>query len=229
MTIAAAVVVPAAPLLVPAIAGRAAVADAALRTEVLATVDWLLARPGGPVVLVGPALATGRLTGTWDWSGLGVDSRGRSNGASLPLGMAVGAWLLDACGVADEVTCYGVSEHASPEECEALGRRLAETADARLLVVGDGSARRTEKAPGHLDPRAEAYDRQAEQALATGSPQALLSLDAVLARELLAVGRAPWQTLAGAAAGRRWSGEVRHAAAPYGVCYLVARWHPDGD
>ena len=48
---------------------------------------------------------------------------------------------------------------------ELLDLRLAPP----LLVVADGSARRTEKAPGHLDPRAAAVDDALVDALSSGS------------------------------------------------------------
>jgi hypothetical protein len=39
-----------------------------------------------------------------------------------------------------------------------LGRPSSAAAGADLLVVGNGSARRTDKAPGHLDERAPGFD-----------------------------------------------------------------------
>ncbi len=54
------------------------------------------------------------------------------------------------------------------------------------LVVGNGSARRTEKAPGHLDPRAAAFDADLGRALTRPDPAALAALDETLARELWA-------------------------------------------
>ena len=50
------------------------------------------------------------------------------------------------------------------------------------LVVGNGSARRTEKAPGHLDERAEAFDAELGARLRAGR----FEVDEVLAEELLA-------------------------------------------
>jgi len=55
-------------------------------------------------------------------------------------------------------------------------------------VVADGSARRTEKAPGHLDDRAEGFDAQVEKALAAGDPELLKALDVNLAEALLVGG-----------------------------------------
>ena len=53
---------------------------------------------------------------------------------------------------------------------------------------------------------------------------ALLGLDRAFADEVLVAGRAPWQVLASAAAGRGFAGEVLYDAAPYGVQYTVAVW-----
>lgn len=53
---------------------------------------------------------------------------------------------------------------------------------------------------------------------------ALAALDAELAAELLAAGRAPWQVLAGAAEGAGLDGRLLYEDAPYGVGYFVAAW-----
>jgi aromatic ring-opening dioxygenase LigB subunit len=95
-----------------------------------------------------------------------------------------------------------------------------------LLAMGDGSACRDLKAPGYLDPRAKEYDGAVVKALAAADPAALLALDPALSAELMVAGRAPWQVLAGAAAGAPMRGEVLYDAAPYGVQYTVAVWEP---
>ena len=81
---------------------------------------------------------------------------------------------------------------------------------------------RTEKAPGWFDERAEPFDRAVAGALAAADPAGLLALESGLARGLLAAGRASWQVLAGAAAGRRWQGRLHYDDAPFGVGYIVA-------
>jgi hypothetical protein len=43
--------------------------------------------------------------------------------------------------------------------------------------MGDGSARRSEKAPGHLDPAAAPFDAAVAAALAAGDTTALAALD----------------------------------------------------
>jgi hypothetical protein len=89
--------------------------------------------------------------------------------------------------------------------------------------MGDGSARRSIKAPGYVDDRAGGFDAAVAAALAEG-PEAVAALDGALAGELLAAGWPAWQVLAGAAAGSAWDTAVSYDDAPYGVGYVVARW-----
>jgi len=42
-----------------------------------------------------------------------------------------------------------------------------------LLVMGDGSARRSLRAPGYLDTRAAAFDAEVERTIRTGELDAL--------------------------------------------------------
>jgi hypothetical protein len=142
---------------------------------------------------------------------------GTPGGTPLPLSLLIGAWLLP------EATSFvSVAADASPDECAALGADLVAVGRVGLLVMGDGSARRSEKAPGYTDPRAEPFDRAVADALAKADADALLALDPALADDLLAAGRAPWQVLAGA--GRTDVAELLYDEAPYGVGYFVASW-----
>jgi aromatic ring-opening dioxygenase LigB subunit len=93
-----------------------------------------------------------------------------------------------------------------------------------MLVMGDGSACRTVKAPGYLDERAADFDAAAARALGSADVAALSALDESLAYELKAAGRAPWQVLAGAAEGAGLGGRLLYEDAPYGVGYVVAAW-----
>lgn len=146
----------------------------------------------------------------------------------LPLSLLVGAWLTR--GTARSFVA--VAPDLDPDECAALGAELADSA-ARvgLLVMGDGSARHTEKAPGYIDPRAASYDQEVARALRAADTEGLLRLDPALSDELLVAGRAPWQVLAGAARTRGSSPEVGEpfVEAPYGVGYLVFTWRWQGN
>jgi aromatic ring-opening dioxygenase LigB subunit len=111
------------------------------------------------------------------------------------------------------------------DECAELGTELAGAADrVGLLVMGDGSARRDERAPGWLDARAVGFDATCASALASGEPDALLALDRSLADELMVAGLPAWQVLAGAARGGEWTAEMTYDEAPYGVGYFVSLW-----
>ncbi|MFG1913478.1 hypothetical protein [Micromonospora sp. NPDC048898] len=132
-----------------------------------------------------------------------------------------------ADGARASVTAVQVAADAGPAELAALADEVGGAGDrVALLVLGDGSACRGEKAPGYDDARALPYDQGVATALADADLDALLDLDPVLSAELKAAGRAPWQVLAGVAraAGGGWRGELLYDAAPYGVAYFVASW-----
>ncbi|MFG3498157.1 class III extradiol dioxygenase subunit B-like domain-containing protein [Streptomyces sp. NPDC047928] len=146
----------------------------------------------------------------------------------LPASLAVGAWLLGRARWAGApVEGLAVDERLAPDRCAETGRELAARAPrVALLVMGDGSACRTVKAPGYLDERAAGFDARAARSLGSADVAALAAIDADLAYELKAAGRAPWQVLAGAgeAAGESLEGRLYYEDAPYGVGYTVATW-----
>lgn len=89
------------------------------------------------------------------------------------------------------------------------------------LVVGNGSASRTEKAPGHLDERAVAFDADLGRHLEDPRSGALAGTDRELARELWAdvdaiveLAGVPDLSLV----------QVDYDDDPYGVQYWVIRW-----
>jgi hypothetical protein len=117
----------------------------------------------------------------------------------------------------------------NPQECAALGAELACAADrVALLVMGDGSARHDEKAPGYIDDRAPLWDESVHSALASADVDALLRLDPGLAGELLCAGRPAWQVLAGAAGDSPVHAAHASLFTPYGVGYHVAHWEVAG-
>lgn len=118
-----------------------------------------------------------------------------------------------------------MGETLEAEHCANAGRELAARAGrVALLVMGDGSACRTLKAPGYLDERSVSFDTEASRALGAADLATLSALDESLAYELKVAGRAPWQVLAGAAEGAGLSGRLLYEDAPYGVGYMVATW-----
>jgi hypothetical protein len=90
-----------------------------------------------------------------------------------------------------------------------------------VLVVANGSARRGEKAPGHLDERSFAFDEALGAALSSGDPAALARVDESLGRELLASGIHDLKQLSGVSSveAKTWYDDD-----PYGVKYWVVTW-----
>lgn len=234
----AAAVCPCPPLLVPQVAAGAARELDTLRDACAVAIDGLSAARPDRLLVVGPADQDGRgmydqgATGSFARFGVDLDvTLGQpvqvaAGDRSLPPSLAVGAWLLQHNRWAG-APCQGlgVGEPFAPGECHRVGRDLA-AAPGRLalLVMGDGSACRTEKAPGYLDERAAPFDAGVASALAGADAAALAALDEKVAAELRAAGRAPWQVLAGAASGADVTGRLLYDGAPYGVGYLVSLW-----
>lgn len=240
----AAAVCPHPPILVPELAGgaageldglRAACDDAVARLTATLTAD-----PGGVaggqsvLVVVGADQVTGVYgadsPGTLEPYGLDLRIGGSvvAPGPPLPLSLTMGKWLLARSPTrADnfDVRYQAVAGGAAPAECAALGRLVAASAArVALLVMGDGSARRSVQAPGYLDERAAPYDAEVARALGVADAGALARLDPVLSGELVVAGRAAWQVLAGAAGKDPFRAELLADEAPYGVGYHVAIW-----
>ncbi|MDQ1744350.1 MAG: hypothetical protein QOE23_2689, partial [Pseudonocardiales bacterium] len=108
----------------------------------------------------------------------------------------------------------------------ALAGSAGDDAALGLLVMGDGSARRSLKAPGYLDPRAAPFDEQVRDCLTSGRLAGLADLDAGLAAELMVAGRVAWQVLAGAVGEHPGSSRLHYSDDPFGVWYPVFSWLP---
>ncbi|RSO44976.1 hypothetical protein DMH15_08720 [Streptomyces sp. WAC 06725] len=232
----AAAVCPCPPVLVPEVASGAAPELDGLRAAALDAVGVLAAARPDRLVVVGPAEQAGRgphgQGAVGSFRGFGVDldvSLGASETPPerpLPPSLSVGAWLLARTDWADApVEGLGVGEPLAADRCAQVGREIAASAKrVALLVMGDGSACRTVKAPGYYDERAEDFDAAVARALGAADTEALAGLDAELASELKASGRVCWQVLAGAAEDAGLRGELLREEAPYGVGYFVAAW-----
>lgn len=228
--IVAAALCPAPPLLVSELAGAGEVLPE-LRGACRAAVTELQASDPDVVAVVG----AGETTRTWD-PGAQLDLAAFAPGAvaampgpgpavsrDLPAALGIGAWLLTEAGYRGERILQSVAHDESAAACASAGAALAAgPRRVALLVMGDGTARRGLKAPGYLDERAARFDAAVEQAIRSADLDALLAIDARLAKELMATGRSAWQALAGAVHGHQVSAEVRYCDDPFGVAYLVA-------
>jgi len=126
------------------------------------------------------------------------------------------AWLLeDSPAQMSASTAYG-----SRIGAHLLGDRLATDGPA-LLVVANGTATRSEKAPGHFDDRAASFDAAISKALHDGDTGAIARLDLNQADDLWAPDAVALTALANL--------HVREVSVdydddPYGVQYWVVRW-----
>jgi hypothetical protein len=232
----AAAVCPCPPMLLPEVAAGAAAELEALRAACTDAVGVLAAARPDRLVVVGPAEHPARgphppgTIGSFRAFGVDLDVRLGAGAAGhdhrLPPSLAVAAWLLERTEwAAAPVEGLGVGESLPADRCARVGRELAAGAErVALLVMGDGSACRTVKAPGYLDERAAGFDRDAARALGAADTASLLALDRELTHQLKVAGRAPWQVLAGAAERAGLSGRLLYDDAPYGVGYFVATW-----
>ena len=115
---------PITPLLIPEIATGAAPELDELRKAARAAVEW-----AGPQAVLVPDTPVN--SPDWSLNGFGV-----AVGTGTPVGLAEGIarWLLDG------------------RAAEVVGPSADLSGFTGMLVMGDGSSSRTEKAPGHLHP-----------------------------------------------------------------------------
>lgn len=148
------------------------------------------------------------------------------------VGARVAARLLDEAGWAGRTHEIVVPFDATDAEVAAAAAGIPSPAGplndspgdrVLLLVPADLSAKRTVRAPGHFDERAEGVDNAVLGALHTGDAAALAALDPHLCADLWLTGRAALQTLATLMPTPR-AARLLWADAPYGVQYVLARW-----
>ena len=202
------------PLLRPGIATGSEIETQSLRSACNTAIDRLIGTSPNQLLVLG---TDGPLV---DWQGfvprlIDPDSR------PMPLSLQVGAWLLSTHSLGCEPSYIAIRPDGEP--VTPWPNLSASTA---LLVMGDGSARRSLKGPGYLDDRAEPFDDSVVKALADGAAQSLADLDLELADVLLAAGAPAWVAAAKLLRTGRWRGDVLYTDAPYGVMYTVATWLP---
>jgi len=224
--IAAVAVCPHPPLLFRELTGQQDIA-ADLRAACLSGIAFASSTAPDVLVVVGGADETR----PWD-AGLRAHVRpyGTTGGRTvpgLPLSLGVGRRLLDQSGWRGRIEMHAIGWDATPTEVAGLAGQLAGR-DERiaLLVLGDGSTRRGEQAPGYIDARAFPFDDATGLALAEGDVQALMRMDAGLAQELRVSCRAAFAVIATAVhrEGVQPRATVLFKGDPWGVMYYVATW-----
>lgn len=211
----AAAVCPHPPMLVPEVASGATDDLAELRRACREAVVSLMKQGPDRIVVLG----SGELDGDRDesaggtFAAFGVDVQAGGDAIELPLSLTIGAWLLDDAGWSGART-YSTGE---PD----ISGRIA------LLVMADGSAKRTTTAPGFIDARAEGFDGAISSALASGEAGALADLNLAQGTTLWAAGTAPLKTMGRMTKDADITPHLRYDTAPFGVGYFVAEWMLD--
>jgi len=222
--------VPQAPLLLPGVTGRPVPEVEELRAAARAAVRDVAGSGVDEIVVLGAAPATrGYPPDAPDPAGRFAPAPDRRPEADpLPVALAVARALLEPCPVPWRLEGVGADEptRAAAELGEKIAARPGRTG---LVVAADGSARRGEKAPGYVDPRAPETDALIRDALARADTAALLALDPARCAELLVAGRAAWQVMAAACRDGEWTARLRYEADPFGVAYFVATWERAGE
>lgn len=213
------------PLLVPQVAQAAAPELADVRAACVAAIRRVAAK-SARLIVVGAGHT---------WQAFGASSRGCLAGFGvpvevalgsdepgevvLPLSLTIGAWLVcEALGPNSGATGFSVGPDTG-----AFPDFASDDAAVGLVVMGDGSARRSTSAPGYYDERAAVFDARIAEALRSGAAD-LLPSSCELGDELLAGGTRVWNAVAGLTATGHWQAELLYDAAPYGVGYFVAVW-----
>lgn len=251
-----AALVPSPPILVPELCGAVAYAagsdsdDATveLRAAALTAVGalaattrhWTVVGVGASAQVLGPdTVGTFRGFGADVQVGMSADALSRSRhtpGAAdpqQPLPALIAGWLRGQVAPDAVAPTTLVAADTPADGCARVGAQLRTALDdspeqAGVLVVADGAATLTLKAPGYLDERAADVQRELDRALAGGDTAGLLALDPDLCAELVLSGRAAYQVLAGlfAADPVAPSVETLYSDAPFGVGYQVSVWRP---
>jgi len=229
--ITAAAICPHPPLLLRELTGEQDVA-ADLRRACVGAVRRLVA-DADRVLVVGGADTTGRRDPALEPPVRRFGTTGARSGApELPLSLGIGRRLLDEAGWTGPVELMGVDRHADAAEVARVAADLPQDlggAGGRVagLMLGDGSARRGEKAPGFLDERAPDVDDGIARALERGDAAALAGLDPAAAEDLLVHGRAAFAVLGVLVRAAQLTvvrPELCYRDDPFGVSYFVALW-----
>lgn len=228
--------VPATPLLIPEVAAGAAAEFHDVRGAALQRVRWaagsdnrvilLAADPGVRSVVELPA------SSSLDLSGLGLptssDAATRDSSGTRPVVSAmVGNWLAAAVEV-EIASIWAVP--ADPAQALAHPTPDLGQGDVGVVLIADGSATRTPKAPGSFVEGALEFDDRLTDAVSAVDVDYFLDPARVDDVERFGVqGLGAWAVAARFARTQtgEWSGEVDLAADPLGVQYLVAGWRQE--
>jgi hypothetical protein len=228
-------IVPSAPVLVPKLAGAAAVEVADLTAAVLAAAAllpprWVAVGTGGADAVLGPDGPNSRGT----FAGFGADvpvrlsprtDEGAEQEVELPVCALLAAWVRGQTRPEATVQVRVYRDDHDADTALALGRQLRAQIDREpdpigVLVVADGANTLTPAAPGGYHPGNADAQLVLDDALANGEVAALAQLPPQIR------GRVAFQVLAGLTEPGPRSAKELYRGAPYGVGYFAGAWQP---
>jgi len=226
--LAAIALTPAAPVLIPRLAGAAAGEVAALTEAMHAAAATLPGRWIAVGVGAADRIVEPHSRGTF--AGYGVDlpvalgDQAAPQISALPLCALIAGWLRTETNPNARVQVRVYAADLDAQTAVERGRELRSFIDADpepigVLVVADGANTLAPAAPGGYDPQSEAVQAALDEALATGDTAALVRLPEGV------IGRVAYQVLAGLAPEPAAAVQLA-CAAPYGVGYFVGTWAP---
>lgn len=217
---------PSAPVLVPALAGRAAMEIADLRAAAIAAASAL---PNQWIVIgVGPSdQVLTRSRGTF--AGYGVDvpvalcPQPDLESVTLPLCALTAGWLRGQANPDAVLTVHVCAANLVAQDALNRGHTLRAQINRAgtqtgALIVADGANTLTPAAPGGFDPGSVAVQGALDDALERADVAALGNMSSGV------VGRVAYQVLAGLAGSDTWAARGMHRCAPFGVGYTAGLW-----
>ena len=236
MSIVGAALVPAAPVLLPALSGREQPAESVLHSA-LGVIRQLIDSAPEEIIVLAEAESDGVFdeSAPWGLHRLGGMATGSSSDAPamarepLPVPLAIGAALLNLAGWTGPTAFHALDRAMSPKAAIESGGRLGlGTRPVGLLLLGNGSACCSDKAPGSFNAGAQAFN-EALRTLILDSDQATMErISPEAAAEQLSDVRVPLQVLTGAGAAVRLRGSIAYDEPYMGVHYICAAFLPVG-
>jgi hypothetical protein len=237
MSVVGAALVPAAPVLVPGLSGSAVPAPEA-RAAALGVMQRLIDIGLDEVVVLAEADRDGLFDDSAPWDlhrlggmhAVGDPGAGGSFDQRLPVSLAIGASMLRDAGWTGSTSFQGLERTMSNDAATEVGRHLAATPrSVGLLLLGNGSACCTAKAPGSLHPQASAFNEALLAMIQRGNSAEMMELSANETADQLSDIRVPLQVFVGATSPRQFLGSVAFAEEFAGVQYICATLLPDED
>ena len=233
MSIVSAALVPAAPVIVPGLSGHTMPAPE-VRSAALDAIQRMIDAGVDEVIVLAEADRDGLFDSTAPWGlhrigGLHPFSEaGAVFDQLLTMPLAIGASMLRDAGWTGTTYFHALERTISANAAAEVGRGLGTTKrSVGLLLLGNGSACCTEKAPGSFHPQANEFNTSLVGMIRQGNRAAMMALPTQGAAEQLSDIRVPLQVFAGATPEHRLVSSIGFTGDFAGVYYICATFLPN--